>query len=243
MPGRAHCGLRMLMLDVRNAIASILDRYTLAQTGGDHIAQVAPRDGLIAASGEKPRRVKRRGLMPFIADLVMLIVPQTNAAPKQVIRVGHLSELTARTRRDRPRFDAAQKGWFEQRLGPDVEVQWFVYNAGPSAMEGIRRAQSMSPTSAPIQQFSTRPQGRRAKIFALSRVLAAAGRALVVQPGWAESRRTRIQKEEGRDTAARQHADVAARAWLRSKEYKVTLDRRSLCGPHTNRRRASLCTP
>ena len=29
-PDEAHCGLRMLMLDVRNAIAAILDRYTLS---------------------------------------------------------------------------------------------------------------------------------------------------------------------------------------------------------------------
>ena len=29
-PDETHCGLRMLMLDVRNAIANILDRYTLA---------------------------------------------------------------------------------------------------------------------------------------------------------------------------------------------------------------------
>ncbi len=29
-PDEAHCGLRMLMLDVRTAIAKILDRYTLA---------------------------------------------------------------------------------------------------------------------------------------------------------------------------------------------------------------------
>ena len=29
-PDEAHCGLRMLMLDVRNAIARILDKYTLA---------------------------------------------------------------------------------------------------------------------------------------------------------------------------------------------------------------------
>jgi len=29
-PDEAHCGLRMLMIDVRNAIAGILDRYTLA---------------------------------------------------------------------------------------------------------------------------------------------------------------------------------------------------------------------
>lgn len=30
-PDEEHCGLRMLMLDVRNAIADILDGYTLAQ--------------------------------------------------------------------------------------------------------------------------------------------------------------------------------------------------------------------
>jgi Rrf2 family protein len=29
-PDEVHCGLRLLMLDVRNAIAKILDRYTLA---------------------------------------------------------------------------------------------------------------------------------------------------------------------------------------------------------------------
>ncbi|MGD0651764.1 MAG: Rrf2 family transcriptional regulator [Verrucomicrobiia bacterium] len=31
-PDEAHCGLRMLMVDVRNAIANILDNYTLADT-------------------------------------------------------------------------------------------------------------------------------------------------------------------------------------------------------------------
>ncbi|HOO93896.1 MAG TPA: Rrf2 family transcriptional regulator, partial [Opitutales bacterium] len=30
-PDEDHCGLRMLMIDVRNAISNILDRYTLAQ--------------------------------------------------------------------------------------------------------------------------------------------------------------------------------------------------------------------
>jgi len=30
-PDEVHCGLRMLMFDVRNAIAKILDRYTLAE--------------------------------------------------------------------------------------------------------------------------------------------------------------------------------------------------------------------
>jgi Rrf2 family protein len=31
-PDEAHCGLRLLMVDVRNAIANILDQYTLADT-------------------------------------------------------------------------------------------------------------------------------------------------------------------------------------------------------------------
>jgi len=31
-PDEAHCGLRLLMIDVRNAIANILDKYTLADT-------------------------------------------------------------------------------------------------------------------------------------------------------------------------------------------------------------------
>lgn len=37
-PDEAHCGLRMLMIDVRNAIANILDRYTL-----DHVVEVTMR--------------------------------------------------------------------------------------------------------------------------------------------------------------------------------------------------------
>jgi len=37
-PDEIHCGLRMLMIDVRNAIASILDRYTL-----EHVVDVTMR--------------------------------------------------------------------------------------------------------------------------------------------------------------------------------------------------------
>jgi Rrf2 family protein len=44
-PDENHCGLRILMLDVRNAIASILDRYTLAQVVEVTIRALR-RDGL-----------------------------------------------------------------------------------------------------------------------------------------------------------------------------------------------------
>ena len=56
-PDEAHCGLRMLMLDVRNAIATILDRYTLAQTVDVTLRKIR-RDGapLPFAKPGKPSR-------------------------------------------------------------------------------------------------------------------------------------------------------------------------------------------
>ena len=44
-PDEVHCGLRMLMLDVRNAISGILDRYTLADVVGVTLRKLR-RDGL-----------------------------------------------------------------------------------------------------------------------------------------------------------------------------------------------------
>ena len=56
-PDEQHCGLRMLMLDVRNAIAEILDRYTLAQVV-DVTLRKFRRDG-VAIPFSKPPRVRR----------------------------------------------------------------------------------------------------------------------------------------------------------------------------------------
>ena len=56
-PDEAHCGLRMLMLDVRNAITSILDRYTLADVV-EVTTRAMVRDGLpLPFSSPLPRAV------------------------------------------------------------------------------------------------------------------------------------------------------------------------------------------
>src|SRR4051812_34983822 len=55
-PDEAHCGLRMLMFDVRNAIANILDKYTLAQTVEITLRKLR-RDGLIPPSPKDKRPV------------------------------------------------------------------------------------------------------------------------------------------------------------------------------------------
>lgn len=45
-PDEEHCGLRMLMIDVRNAIAQILDRYTLADVVAVTMRKME-RDGVV----------------------------------------------------------------------------------------------------------------------------------------------------------------------------------------------------
>lgn len=56
-PDEEHCGLRMLMLDVRNAISEILDRYTLAQVVED-AARKLRRDTLPLPYHKPPRGKK-----------------------------------------------------------------------------------------------------------------------------------------------------------------------------------------
>jgi Rrf2 family protein len=54
-PDETHCGLRMLMIDVRNAIANILDRYTL-----ENVVEVTLRKQQQCAS-KKPAKKKAAG--------------------------------------------------------------------------------------------------------------------------------------------------------------------------------------
>jgi len=52
-PDEDHCGLRMLMIDVRNAVANILDRYTL-----EHVVEVTLRKQERDAAAKRQIRKK-----------------------------------------------------------------------------------------------------------------------------------------------------------------------------------------
>lgn len=68
-PDEAHCGLRMLMLDVRNAIAAILDRYTLAD-----VVEVTTR------------KMMRDGIpLPFSAEARPVVTKRTREARKGAV--------------------------------------------------------------------------------------------------------------------------------------------------------------
>ncbi len=77
-PDEEHCGLRMVMIDVRNAIANILDRYTVAQVVEVTLRKMR-RDGIVPpfatadsfAAGASPNR-KADPADGFLAGLSQL---------------------------------------------------------------------------------------------------------------------------------------------------------------------------
>lgn len=64
-PDEEHCGLRMLMIDVRNAIANILDKYTL-----ENVVEVTLRkqEQMAAAAKKTPRKKPAKGRHADPAD-------------------------------------------------------------------------------------------------------------------------------------------------------------------------------
>lgn len=158
----------------------------------------------------------------FIALLLGGFAVEHLRAEKTVLRVGHFPNVTHAQAVIAHGLSRAGRGWFEERLGPDVEIRWFVYNAGPSAMEAIF-TKSVDLTYVgpnPAINAHLRARGKEVRIVAGA---CSGGAALVVHGDG------RIQGDadfKGRKVATPQLAntqDVAARAWLRSLGNRVTL--------------------
>ncbi|MBI5381402.1 MAG: ABC transporter substrate-binding protein [Opitutae bacterium] len=143
-------------------------------------------------------------------------------AEKITLRVGYFPNVThaqgvigAHTTRE-------GRGWFEQRLGPDVTIQWFPFNAGPSAMEAIFAGTIDLTYVGPNPSLNAYIRSRGDEI----RVLAGAaegGAALVVS---AKGTLAQPADFKGRRIATPQLGntqDVAARAWLKKQGFKITL--------------------
>ena len=155
--------------------------------------------------------------------LVLCILSFTSeAAEKIVLRVGHFPNITHAQGVIGHGLSRQGKGWFEQRLGPNVELQWIVYNAGPSAMEAIF-AKSIDLTYVgpnPAINAHLKARGEEIRIVAGA---CSGGAALVVQPD------DRIKTDadfKGKKVATPQLGntqDVAARAWLQSKGHRITM--------------------
>jgi len=152
---------------------------------------------------------------------LLALAPLTTPGDKLKLRVGHFPNVTHAQGVIAHGLARAEKGWFEQRLGPDVEIEWYVYNAGPSAMEAML-AGSLDLTYVgpnPALNAYLRSEGDEIRIVAGA---ASGGAALVVQP---DGRIQTDQDFKGRRVASPQLGntqDVAARAWFKSKGFKIT---------------------
>src|SRR5213082_829292 len=76
-------------------------------------------------------------LVLFVTAAICVFAQLVAAQDKVVIRFGHFPNITHAQGVIAHALSRNGKGWFEERLGPGFEVQWFTYNAGPSAMEAI----------------------------------------------------------------------------------------------------------
>lgn len=144
-------------------------------------------------------------------------LPAGNVRP--VIRMGHFPNITHVQALVAHQLSRQGKGWFEERLGADV--QWFIYNAGPSATEAIF-ARSLDATyigPSPTLNAYAKSKGTEMRILAGA---ANGGSALVVRPAAniktpADLRGKRIATPQLANTQ-----DVQLRAYLADHGINVT---------------------
>ena len=76
-------------------------------------------------------------ILLLIASIAVSFTSAVSAADNAVLRVGHFPNITHAQALVAHNLSRQGKGWFEERLGSGTKIEWFVYNAGPSAMEAI----------------------------------------------------------------------------------------------------------
>ncbi|OHE79706.1 MAG: aliphatic sulfonate ABC transporter substrate-binding protein [Verrucomicrobia bacterium RIFCSPLOWO2_12_FULL_64_8] len=153
--------------------------------------------------------------------ILLALLPVGARAEKTVLRVGYFPNITHAQGIIGSHSSREGRGWFEQRLGPDVTIQWYSFNAGPSAMESVF-AGSIDLTYVgpnPALNAYIRSRGEEIRVLAG----AAEGGAALVVPG--DGRIRQPANFRGRRLATPQLGntqDVAARAWLKKHGFKIT---------------------
>jgi NitT/TauT family transport system substrate-binding protein len=152
---------------------------------------------------------------------IFLLSHFSAAQHKITIRFGHFPNITHAQGIIAHALSRQGKGWFEQRLGPNVEIQWFTYNAGPSAMEAIF-ARSLDVTyvgPSPAINAYFKSNGEEIRVISGA---ANAGAALVVK---ADSPIKAPADFRGKKIATPQLGntqDISCRAWLKTQGFRVT---------------------
>jgi len=154
-----------------------------------------------------------------LALCLSLLTPSLSFS-QTTLRIGHFPNITHVQALVAHHLSRHGKGWFEERVGPDVKIEWYVYNAGPSAVEAIF-AKSIDLTYVgpnPAINAYVRSRGQEIRIVAGS---VNGGSALVVHKG---SPLKTAGDFRGKKIATPQFGntqDVAARSWLSAGGLKI----------------------
>ena len=143
-----------------------------------------------------------------IGTAAMAVTLSLHIAPARAqttLRVGHFPNVTHVQALIAHNMTRQGKGWFEQRLGPGIKIEWYVYNAGPSAMEAVF-AKSIDltyvgPNPAINAYFKSNAQEGRILAGAVN-----GGSALVVQGDFDSENAGGLPRQEDRHAAVRQYA-------------------------------------
>src|SRR5216110_3747340 len=151
----------------------------------------------------------------------ILAMHRASAEEKIVIRFGHFPNITHAQGVIAHALSRKGKGWFEERLGPKVEIQWFTYNAGPSAMEAMF-AGSLDLTyvgQGPALNAHFKSNGQEVRILAGA---ANAGAALVIKPDGVIKTAANFRGKKIATPQLGNTQDVSCRAWLKAQGFKIT---------------------
>lgn len=157
-----------------------------------------------------------------IVGILLLWVSFATAEEKTTIRFGHFPNITHGQGVIAHALSRQGKGWFEKYLGPNVEIQWFTYNAGPSTMEAIFAGSLDVTYVGPSPALNAYLKSNGEEIRVLSGA-ANAGAALVVK---ADSRIKAPADFRGKKIATPQLGntqDISCRAWLKAHGFRITL--------------------
>jgi NitT/TauT family transport system substrate-binding protein len=157
----------------------------------------------------------------LVSTFAAITLTASSVSAETKIRIGHFPNITHAQGLIAHALSRQGKGWFEQRLGPDTKVEWFVYNAGPSAMEAIF-ANSIDLTYVgPGPALNAYTKSNEAEI----RLIAGAangGAGLIVQP---DQNLKAPPDFRGKKIATPQLGntqDISCRAWLTEGGLKIT---------------------
>src|SRR3954451_14432615 len=152
---------------------------------------------------------------------MFLVSHFATAEEKTTIRFGHFPNITHAQGVIAHALSRQGKGWFEQRLGPNVEIQWFTYNAGPSAMEAVF-AGSLDVTyvgPGPALNAHLKSNGDEIRIIGGA---ANGGAALVVNPDGGINTPADLRGKKVASPQLGNTQDISCRAWLTAQGFKVT---------------------